>query len=205
MLKKRYGRTDEVVSTCVKSILELPRIRERYVMKIHEFYDSLLFNVESFQTLEKLNEIDAAVRFTLDKLSIIKPELVLLDENWSEWNFKNFVEVLGKCTVNNPVSAGCKSRRERMNAFNLRNGDGPSRVCCYCESRNHKAINCDKVKDVGERKKTLATKKLCFNCTGPKHRASECKSTTCCRNCEPKHHTSLRDQQSKPPVSRGLV
>ena len=81
------------ISAYVMSILELPHIKERDVMKIQEFYDSLLFNVESLQTLKKLNEIDAAVRFTLDKLSIIKPELVLLDENWSEWNFKNFVEI----------------------------------------------------------------------------------------------------------------
>ena len=43
LLKKRFGQTDE-----------------RYVAKIHEFYNSMLFNVESLQTLKKLNEIDAA-------------------------------------------------------------------------------------------------------------------------------------------------
>lgn len=75
LLKKRYGKTDEVVNAYVKNILELPHVKERDVVKIHEFYDSLLFNVESLQTLEKLNEIDAAIRFTLDKLSIIKHEL----------------------------------------------------------------------------------------------------------------------------------
>ena len=64
------------------------------------------------------------------------------------------------------------------------------------------AINCDKVKDVGERKKILATKRLCFNCTGAKHRASECKSPICCRNCERKHHTSLCDKPPKQPETR---
>ena len=204
LLQKRYGRTDEIVNAYVKNILELPHIKERDLARIHEFYDSLLFNVESLQTLEKLNEIDAAVRFTLDKLSIIKHELALLDENWSEWNFKKFVEVLGTWTVNNPLPADSKSRKERLRALNSRNGDGaPIRVCCYCESKTHKAINCDKVKDVGERKKILAAKRLCFNCTGAKHRASECKSSISCRNCERKHHTSLCDKPPKqPPESR---
>ena len=76
--------------------------------KIHDFYDSLLYNVESLQTLEKLNEIDAAVRFTLDKLNVIKHELATLDENWSEWNFSKFIEVLGKWTINNPLQVGSK-------------------------------------------------------------------------------------------------
>ena len=39
--------------------------------KIHEFYEILLFNVESSQTMESLNKLDAAVRFTFDKLGVI--------------------------------------------------------------------------------------------------------------------------------------
>ena len=86
-LKKRFGRTDEADNAYVKNILELSHIKDRDAAKIHDFYDSFLYNVESLQTLEKLNEIDAAVKFTLDKLNIIKHELATLDENWSEWNF----------------------------------------------------------------------------------------------------------------------
>ena len=59
LLKKRFGQTDEVVNAYVKNILELPHIKDRYVAKIHEFYNSMLFNVESLQTLKKLNEISA--------------------------------------------------------------------------------------------------------------------------------------------------
>ena len=202
-LKKCFGRTDEVVNTYVKNILELPHIKDRDVAKIHDFYDSLLYNVESLQTLEKLNEIDAAVRFTLDKLNVIKHELATLDENWSEWNFSKFIEVLGKWTINNPLQVGSKFRKDRMQAMNSRNGDGASiRVCSYCESKNHKANVCDTVKDVGERKKILVAKRLCFNCTGARHRASECKSHISCRNCERKHHTFLCDQPTQHPATR---
>ena len=33
--------------------------------------------------------------------------------------------------------------------------------------------------------------KLCFNCSGSKYRASECKSKTGCQTCGAKHHSSL--------------
>ncbi|KAK2558157.1 hypothetical protein P5673_019741, partial [Acropora cervicornis] len=76
---------------------------EEDVKKIHEFYEKLLFNVESLQTLQSINKLDAAVRFTFDKLDVIKNELAMIDENWSEWTFVQFLEALEKWTINNPV------------------------------------------------------------------------------------------------------
>lgn len=57
------------------NILEFPTIRERDVGKIPKFYEVLLFNIESLQTLQTLTKFDAAVRFTFDKLGIIENEL----------------------------------------------------------------------------------------------------------------------------------
>jgi len=88
LLTQRYGKTSEVVGTYVRSILELPMIKERDVKKIHEFYEVLLFNVESLWTLESLNKSDAAVRFTFDKLGVIKNELGVsgvLRNSWKCW------------------------------------------------------------------------------------------------------------------------
>ena len=82
---RRYGNTSEVVGAYVRNILELPTVKERDVKKIHEFYETLLFNVESLQTLQSLNKLDAAVRFTFDKLEVIKNELAMVNENWSVW------------------------------------------------------------------------------------------------------------------------
>lgn len=58
----------------MRNILELPTVRERDVAKIHDFYEELLFNVESLLTLNTLNELDAAARFTFDKLEVMKTE-----------------------------------------------------------------------------------------------------------------------------------
>ncbi|PFX26524.1 hypothetical protein AWC38_SpisGene8801 [Stylophora pistillata] len=103
-MARRYGKTIEVVGTHVRSILELPTIKEREVRKIHEFYGVLLFNIESLRTLGSLDKLDAAVTFTFDKLGVIKNELAMINEQWSEWSFTQFLEALEKWTLNNPLS-----------------------------------------------------------------------------------------------------
>ena len=79
------------MGTYVRNILELPIVRERNVKKIHEFYEVLLFNVESLRTLKGLSKLDTAVRFTFD---MIKNELAMINENWCEWTFVEFLEAL---------------------------------------------------------------------------------------------------------------
>ena len=56
-----------------------------------------------------------------------------------------------------------------------------------------------------ERKNILAKKKLCFNCTGPKHRAIDCNSKDSCHHCAKKHHTSIcYHQQAREPGMTAL-
>ena len=66
-------------------------MHERNVKKIHEFYVALLFNVESLRTLKSLSKLDAAVRFTFDKLDVIKNELTMIDEYCGEWTSVEFL------------------------------------------------------------------------------------------------------------------
>ena len=70
----------------------------------------------------------------------------------------------------------------------------------YCENDSHRSVECTKVVDVGERKKILSIKRQCFNCTGEKHRASECKSKIQCYKCKRKHHTSICDKAEPNPA-----
>ena len=217
LLVQRYGKTSEVVGTYVQNILELLSIKERDVRKIHEFYEILLFNVESLRTLESLNKLDAAVRFTFDKLGVIKNELAMIDEQWSEWSFTQFLEVLEIWTLNNPLSEAPRSKnmggyqkREKSRLFYSQHGDHDaktSRGCLFCESPVHNAINCHKVLNLVERKKIFLEKRLCFNCTGSKHRAEDCKSKSTCQNCNARHHTSLCDKSKtcKPGMTANSV
>jgi len=82
ILKSKYGQTSEIVNAYVQNIMALPVITGSHPKKIHEFYEKLLFNVQSLETLGKLKEISGYVRMSIDKLQGIKGDLVTTDDNW---------------------------------------------------------------------------------------------------------------------------
>ena len=85
--------------------MALPMITSSNPRKIHEFYEKLVFNVQSLETLGKLKEISGYARMSIDKLQGIRGDLVRTDDNWREWNFSQFVEALRKWTERNPIPA----------------------------------------------------------------------------------------------------
>ena len=92
---------------------------------------------------------------------------------------------------------GYQEKREKSRLFYSQHGDHDAKTshgCLFCESPDHNAINCDKVVNLVERKKIFLEKRLCFNWTGSKHRAEDCKSKSTCQNCNAQHHTSLCDK-----------
>ena len=68
ILVKRYGNTSEVVSANVRNILEPLVVRERDVKKIHEFYKTLLFNVESIRNYKVLTNSKQRCNFHMTSL-----------------------------------------------------------------------------------------------------------------------------------------
>ena len=66
----------------------------------------------------------------------------------------------------------------------------------YCDKEGHKSTECKTVAKVSERRLILSQKRLSFNCTGSKHRVSECRRTKTCLTCKEKHHTSLCEKGS---------
>ena len=62
---------------------------------------------------------------------------------------------------------------------------------CLLRRSKSSISQCTKVAETGERRRILSEKRLCFNCTGGKHRADECKSRLRCQRCSRKHHTSI--------------
>ena len=74
-----------------------------------------------------------------------------------------------------------------------------SSQCVYCESQGHRSVECDKVVRASDRRKVLSNKHLCFNCTGEKHRASDCRSRIQCYHCKRRHLTSICDKLADNP------
>ena len=80
--------------------------------------------------------------------------------------------------------------------YYTRENEHKSRVCIYCDKEGRKSSECKTVAKVSERRLILSQKRLCFNCTGSKHRASECRITKTCLTCKEKHHTSICEKSS---------
>ena len=205
-LKDKYGHPNEVAGAYVINLLELAPITERDVAKIHKFYESLLFNVESLMTLGKLDTIQGAAFFVIvRKLELLKSELVTnVEGDWRDWTFTKLLETLRKWTETNAVVKVDKRGKEKRNfslpqdrAFQSNNGDGfkythgPNK-CVYCDSNGHRAPNCDKVSSPNERKKILVERKLCFNCAAGQHSAKISKI------CNKRHHTSICQTPEEP-------
>jgi hypothetical protein len=103
------------------------------------FYNKLLFNVQSLETLGKLKEVNGYVRMCLDKLEGIRGDLVRTDDDWRQWDFIKLVEALRKWTERNPVKTHDKSSDKsdrqsnfsRINAFQARQREAEQRRCGY--------------------------------------------------------------------------
>jgi hypothetical protein len=141
------------------------------------------------------------------KLKGIKADLVRGEEGWQDWDLPRLVVALKKWENVNPIENNYQDNNKssppkrfgpRSDFYHTKDGDRKKRVCVYCEDCSHLSKNCPKMSSVSARKKFLAERRLCFNCTGAKHRASDCKSTFNCQLCNQKHHTSICTKEQKP-------
>ena len=184
--KPKYGVTSEIIQAHGKQIMNLPVITSVNLKQIHEFYRLLNVSVNSLRTLGKLDPAEILVRETLDKLGPIKADLTRTDSKWQEWGFDDLLIALRDFTLRNPENALGTIKMDGdpkgggREQFQGTENRGPK--CVYCNSTNHRCSDCDKVKDVSERREILRKNKLCYNCTGSGHGAASCKSRNC-RKC----------------------
>ena len=155
--------------------------------------------MQSLETLGKLRDVSGNVRSVLDKLKGIKADLVRGREDWQNWDFPQLVKALKTWKDINPVENNTEKYPTRLRDKGFQTKDStnssPSqRACVYCDAVDHKSANCHNIVAVTDRRHHLSAKQLCFNCTGSKHRASECRSRSKCQVCQRKHHTSICDR-----------
>lgn len=51
ILQTNYDQTSEIINAYVENIQALPAISATHPWKIHDFFETLLYNVQSFETL----------------------------------------------------------------------------------------------------------------------------------------------------------
>ena len=57
---------------------------------------------QALETMNKLKEINEHVKLALDKLQVIRADLVSLDDNWQKWDLAKLVDSLRTWTDRNP-------------------------------------------------------------------------------------------------------
>ena len=131
--------------------------------------------------MNKLKDINGYVKITLDKLSGIRADLVGLENDWQDRRFTQLVEALRKWTERNPkifIPPDKNPKWDKM--YHTRENEHKSRVCVYCDKEGDKSGECKTVAKVSDRRLILSQKRLGFNRTVSKHRASKCRSTKTC-------------------------
>ena len=97
--------------------------------------------VQALETFGKLGDVAGNVRMTLDKLEGIRADLKRTSTNWKKRTFPDLKEALRDWTERNPLQQGeNESRRDRSLATG-----GQTRQCVYCESKEYRSLECDKV------------------------------------------------------------
>ena len=84
--------------------------------------------------------------------------------------------------------------KEKMLFGNGTVKSGCKPTCVYCNSEEHYSLNCTEVLDTAARRAILQRNRLCWNCTGVGHAATQ-RWSRGCRNCNGKHHTSTCDRE----------
>ena len=162
-LKEKYDHPDEVAGAYVINLLEMPTITERNVAKVHQFYEKLLFTIESLETLGKLESVQGVAYYVLvKKLEFLRSELVShVPSDWRSWSFKELLESLHKWTDTNTTSS---KRSASSDPVFFSEDRHVNNSCVYCDSTEHVSSDCGEISTPEERKAYLVSKRLCFNC-----------------------------------------
>ena len=156
----------------------LPATAGTNPVRINEFYEKLMTSFQSLDTMGKLREINGYVWSAIDKLPGTRVDLVRTESDWQNWDFGQFVEQLRQWTERNTISFEKKppEHQKHERVYQARQSGSKLKNCVYCNKADHISTNCNSATSINKRRKILSDKKLCFNCTGTKYRANECKS-----------------------------
>ena len=90
--------------------MSLPSFHNTNITRIHNFYDRLTTNLNALNTLETTKNINGYLRFTMDKLSRVRGNLLRTDDNWKSWMFYELIKALKKWTKRNPLPSHCEQQ-----------------------------------------------------------------------------------------------
>ena len=95
------------------------------------------------------------VRNKLNKLTVIRADLVRTDDDWQERDFPRFIEALRKWTERNPIDLSKKAQPTPLKKEKLLQtikDKKLSQIFVYCDNKGHRSSDCKKVIEIDQRK-----------------------------------------------------
>ncbi|PFX15492.1 putative RNA-directed DNA polymerase from transposon BS [Stylophora pistillata] len=102
ILEAEYGQQADIINTYVKNNATASYHWSKS-KEVKEFYKQLCYNFQSLDMLSQLGDFRGNVQSTLEKLRGVKADLVRGNEGWRDWDFKDLLREMKKCSDINPV------------------------------------------------------------------------------------------------------
>ena len=202
ILKHRFGNKDQIVAAHMNALMNLDSVTsDHHTRDLRRLYDTAEANIRGLD----------ALGVTLDSYGVllipafirkIPPELRLTITRKvppDEWELLKILEVLREeiearerailTDTNSKGKPSSNAKGQLSRALLSVNADKQS--CCYCGAEGHSASQCKKYSNTEDRKKLIRESGRCFNCLRKGHTSSRCHSTSKCKHCGGKHHTSI--------------
>ena len=185
LLKKRFGKKIAVQRTLVNELLNTPPVlNDSDTARLRGLYDFVETKYRALQALDvdELTYSEIVVPILLEKIPDSIRLTITRGKNYLEWAVKDhcLTARVGPNRKGPPTTSALLARK------------GEDKRCAFCLG-NHLPENCEKVKDIGERKKLLFKFGRCFNCIQKGHRSRDCSLRVECKLCKGTHSTCLCD------------
>ena len=210
MLKKRFGCKQQIVDKHLEALFNVDPVTGGHnVRALQRLFDAVTSHIRSLQALEVQPTTYASI-FCPRLLNKIPNDMKLIvtrtltDDGWNLNALLTAIEqelIARERSGLNDVSRHPQQRDDRSPvataATLLSSGSQPA--CCYCNDHSHKSINCTSVTKAEARQQILKKTGRCFVCLRKGHLSRQCRSTSNCRLCKGRHHTSICSKPTNNP------
>lgn len=208
-LKARYNRPRLIHRAHVRTIVDVPSLREGDGKELRHFHDVLQQHLRALRTMKTEPDpsfVTSIIELKLDQTTLFewqKHSQSTVDEVPHYQDILDFLDLRAQAcetlstsskrrTATPPLKKSGKDGKVTVHA--AVNSD-PSRTrCVVCSSsERHPLYACPQFKTMShdDKRSVLKRNNLCLNCFSSGHYLKQCKSTHRCRKCQRPHHTLL--------------
>ena len=210
ILKKRFGNKQLIVAKHMETLLSFGAVTsDNHLRDLRRLFDQAEANIRSLRALGVEPESYGTMLSSV-LLSKLPPELRLivsrkvpvdnLDMGTLLETFEQELIARERATsaVQQPDRRIRPRSQQTTSAFVSTTTGSP--VCVFCE-QFHASTTCRSVSTADARKRILRNSGRCFNCLRKNHLSRNCRSTSKCRHCNGRHHTSIcaKEQEQETP------